>query len=303
MKKTDASTLNRYRSSVLLAGALAVALCGHPRRAHAADSSEPPITPAMKWLATLPDKENGERALGQLFADGSATYVPTGSATGYPVLFSRFTDLDWLAAQLWGGKTLRVVSSQTLPNGDPIVRLDNKIIKTPDGGLLNLFQAWVRRSTVADLIVGTNARGQKVPSPSGTLAPIPLSFLKEPIVIDDRPSILLNYFEDTTLPVIRRILDEIREIDGAHCKGLFLGRAHARRCVSFDCGEVPSPLVDAVAEPVLETRYQWGFWTYFILNFSPADQTCDLGPALKNITAELHDQGVDVDLSDAPATN
>jgi hypothetical protein len=303
MKNNSASTFHsRHTFPTLFACALATAVSAHPRHARA-DAAEPPITPAMKWLGTLPDKTNGERALGQLFADGTATYVPTGSATGYPVLFSRLTDLDWLAAQLWGGKTLRVVSSETLPNGDPIVRLDNKIIKTPTGGLLNIFQAWVRRSTVADLIIGTNARGQKVPSPSGTLAPIPLSFLKEPIAIDDRPSILLNYFEDTTLPVIRRILDEIREIDGVNCKGLFLGRAHARRCTSFDCGEVPSPLVDTVAEPVFETRYEWGFWTYFILNFSPADQACDLGPALKNVTAALHSQGVDVDLSDAPPAN
>jgi len=254
----------------------------------------------MKWLSSLPGEANGERVLGKLFANGTTTYVPTGSGTGYPVLFDKFTDLDWLASQLWGGKTLRVVSAETHPNGDPMVRLDNKIIKTPTGELLNLFQAWVTRSTIADLVIGVNSRGQKVPSPTGWLSPIPISFLHDPVLIDGNQSIVLNYFEDTTIPVIRRILDEIREIDVAGCKGLFLGRAHARRCTSFACGEVPTVLLDFPELPLIQTRYQWGFWTYFLLNFGQADNTCDLSAALGKAQDALRAEGVEIDLSSAP---
>ncbi|HEY2514383.1 MAG TPA: hypothetical protein VGI39_26140, partial [Polyangiaceae bacterium] len=162
-----------------------------------------------------------------------------------------------------------------------------------------IFNAEVTRSALGDLTIGTNARGERVAPPSGTLNPIFLSFLKEPVVIDDQPSIVLNYFGDTTLPVIRRILDEIREVDGDHCKGLFLGRAHARRCTSLDCGEVPS-LVDAPEHPTLETRYEWTFWTYFLLNFQPADSACDLAPAVQSAALQLRAAGVAAELPALP---
>src|SRR5207253_4009556 len=126
----------------------------------------------------------GELALGKLFAGGTATYVPVGDGTGYPVLFHSVPELNWLASQLWGGKTFRVTSGATQPNGDPIVRLDNKIIKTPEGGLFNLFDAYVTRNTIGEELVGTNSRGEKVPSPTGALAPAKVSFLKEPVLID-----------------------------------------------------------------------------------------------------------------------
>jgi hypothetical protein len=262
----------------------------------------PPVTPAMQYLASLPAAKDGEKALAKLFKHGTATYVPTGSGTGYPVLFHSVPELNWLASQLWGGKTLHVVSADTHPNGDPIVRLDNKIIKTPTGGLLNLFEAYVTRGTIADLKIGVNSRGEVVPPPSGTLNPVPISFLDEAVEIDDQPSVVLNYFEDTTLPVIRRILDEIREVDGAHCPGLFLGRAHARRCTSFNCGEVPSILVDFPERPSLVTRYEWGFWTYFLLNFGqPEGTTCDLAPALATAEQDLQAAGIDAHLPAAPA--
>src|SRR5262245_41455052 len=117
-------TIPRSLLSILLAGTVGASLASSTARA---DEPAPPVIPAMKWLATLPAKKNGEKALAKLFAQGTATYVPVGSGTGYPVLFSTATDLNWLAAQLWGGKTFRVVSGQTHPNGDPIVVLDNKI--------------------------------------------------------------------------------------------------------------------------------------------------------------------------------
>jgi hypothetical protein len=270
---------------------------GRSQAALSSAADVPLVIPAMEWLANLPADKNGERALAEFFARGTATYVPTGNGTGYPVLFHSVPELDWLGAQLWGGKTLHVIPGASYPNGDPVVRLDNKIIKTPDGAVFNLFDALVTRSTVSALDVGTNSRGEKVLPPSGTLAPVPVSFLKDSVAIDGNPSVLLNYFDDQSLPVIRRILDEIREIDGANCKGLFLGRAHARRCVSLSCGEAASPIVDFPKTLSLETQYEWGFWTYFILNFG--QQSCDLGPALDGIKKQLVADGLDV--SELPA--
>jgi hypothetical protein len=271
--------------------------------AHAADPS-PPITAPMTYLAQLPADAYGELALGKLFANGSVTYVPVGVGTGYPVLFHSVPELDALASQLWGGKTFRVVSAATHPNGDPYVALDNKIIKTPDGALLNLFNAVVTRNTVAEEVIGKNTKGENVPVPQGALAPVKVSFLKEAVTIDGKPSVWLNYFGDTTLPIIRRILDEIREIDGKNCKGLFLGRAHVRRCTSLNCGEVPSAIVDDIESWTVDTRYQWNFWTYFILNFGqPAGQTCDISAAVQTAEDQLRAQGYDVALPTPPVSN
>jgi len=272
--------------------------------ATAGATNAPPIIPEMEWLAKLPASEHGEIALARLFAHGTATYVPTGSGTGYPALFNSIPELNWLAAQLWGGKTFRVISSERHPNGDPIVALDNKIIKTPTGELLNLFDAYVTRQPSNTVAVGVNSKGEQVPAPQGTLDLVPISFLDEPAVIDDKPSIVLNYFGDKTLPVIRRIFDEIREIDDVNCKGLFLGRAHARRCVSLNCGEAPSPLVDFPKELTFQTRYEWTFWTYFILNFGQPDgQKCDIGQAVDTVKRELQAVGLGTNLPDAPSAN
>ena len=262
-----------------------------------APSSEPPITPAMQYLAHLPADNGGEKALAKIFAQGTVSAVPVGSGAGYPVLFNSVPELNWLASQLWGGKTFRVVSSETHPNGDPIVRLDNKIIKTPTGGLVNLFDAYVTRGTIAETLIGTNSRGETAPAPTGTLPPVAISFLDESVVIDEKPSIWLNYFQDKTLPVIRRILDEIREVDATNCPGLYLGRALARRCTSLNCGELPSPLVDFPEHLTFETRYEWTFWTYFLLNFGqPAGATCDLSAVISKVETELG-----VDLPTVPA--
>jgi hypothetical protein len=270
----------------------------------AASTNAPPVIPAQQYLAHLPADAYGELALAKLFAAGTATYVPVGDGTGYPVLFHSLPELNWLASQLWGGKTFRIVSGATQPNGDPIVRLDNKIIKTPEGSLLNLFDAYVTRNTVAEENVGINAKGEHVPAPTGALAPVKVSFLKEAVEIDGKPSVLLNYFDDKTLPIIRRILDEIREVDGVNCKGLFLGRAHVRRCTSLNCGEAPSAIVDSIESLTLDTRWQWNFWTYFLLNFGQGNGgTCDLGPAIKAAQAQLQSEGYDAQLPAPPAAN
>jgi hypothetical protein len=267
-----------------------------------ATASLPPVTPAMRYLAHLPADKYGELALGRIFAAGTATYVPVGDGTGFPVLFHSIPELNGLAGQLWGGKTFRVTSGATQPNGDPIVRLDNKIIKTPEGGLFNLFNAYVTRNVVTDEAVGKNAKGEIVPPPVGALAPAKVSFLKETAIIDGKPSIWLNYFEDKTLPIIRRILDEIREVDAVNCPGVFLGRAHVRRCTTFNCGEVPSVLVDSIESFSADTRYQWNFWTYFILNFGqPAGATCDLAAAVSKAEAQLQSEGYDAVLPATPA--
>jgi len=266
-------------------------------------SGAPPVIPAMKYLAHLPAEPYGEQALAKLFARGTVDHVPTGDGTGYPVLFHSVPELNWLASQLWGGKTLKVVSPETHPNGDPIVVLDNKIIKTPAGAVFNLFDAYVTRSVVGDLDIGTNDKGQKVLPPVGELPLVPVSFLHEPIVVDGKPSVILNYFDDSSLPVIRRILDEIREVDAVNCPGLYLGRAHARRCVSLSCGEFPSAILDFPEHPTFETKYQWGFWTYFLLNFGqPAGTTCDISKAVATAEQDLRDGGVTVTLP-VPGTN
>lgn len=304
MKTHHRSVLVGTLLTSLLAGAGCVAEDTVDTQDEAATTSataQPPVTAQMQWLAGLPAVENGEVALGRFFARGTATYLPVGSSTGFPVLFNSVPELNWLASGLWGGKTLRVVSPETQPNGDPTVRLDNKIIKTPTGGLLNLFQAYVTRSTVSELQLGTNSKGETVLPPRGALAPLPISFLSEPVLIDNKPSIWLNYFEDTTLPVIRRILDEIREVDGVNCKGLFLGRALARKCTSLSCGEVPSGLVDFPEHVSFGTRYQWTFWTYFLLNFGqPEGTTCDLSKAFADIQADLRADGLSPELPAPP---
>ncbi len=315
MKKT-AATRNPFARTLLacsLLASTAAAGCaaddlerddGVSAQTAAVTASSPPVTPAMRYLAHLPADAFGEQALGKLFANGSATYVPTGDGTGYPVLFHSVPEFNWLAGQLWGGKTLRVTSSETHPNGDPIVRLDNKIIQTPVGALLNLFDAYVTRGPVGELAIGVNERGEHVAPPAGTLAPVPVSFLKESVKIDDKPSVILNYFDDRTLPIIRRVLDEIREVDGVNCKGLFLGRAHVRRCVSLGgCGELPTVIVDFPQQLTFETRYQWGFWTYFLLNFGQPDGKCDLSAAVRTAEAQLAAEGIDAHLPVAPTSN
>ena len=269
----------------------------------AGDVDVPPVIPAMEWLAGLPREEQGERALAEMFAQGTATHVPVGVGTGFPALFNSVTELNGLAAGLWGGKTFRVVSDETHPNGDPIVRLDNKIVKLGDGALIDLFDAYVTRSTIPDLDIGTNGRGEKVFPPSGALDTVHLSFLDEPVIIDDKPSIVLNYFEDRSLPVIRRILDEIREVDAENCPGLYLGRAHVRRCTSLYCGELPSPLVDFPEKVTLESRYEWAFWTYFILNFGQPTGQCDLAPLASSIEDTLTSYGLPANLPAPPAAD
>ena len=282
-----------------------VVLVGAMTAPAAAQEVLPPVTPVMTYLSQLPADPYGELALGKLFAAGTATYVPVGNGTGFPVLFHSVPELDALASQLWGGKTFRVTPGQTQPNGDPVVTLDNKIVKLPDGsGLFNLFDAYVTRNVVAAEKVGTNGKGEVVPVPTGALLPAAVSFLKQPVVIDNQPSIWLNYFGDTTLPIIRRILDEIREIDGVHCPGLFLGRAHVRRCTSLDCGEVPSPLVDTIESLTVDTRYQWNFWTYFILNFGqPSGTSCDISAAVQAAQTQLQSEGYAAALPTPPTTN
>jgi hypothetical protein len=267
----------------------------------ALSASAPPITPAMKYLAHLPADDHGEAALAKLFANGTATYLPTGDGTGYPVLFHSIPELNWLAAQLWGGKTFRVTPDEFHANGDPVVRLDNKIIETPAGPILNLFDAYVTRGPVGALSLGVNDKGETVAPPTGTLAPVPVSFLKDSVKIDGKPSVILNYFDDRSLPVIRRILDEIREVDGVHCKGLYIGRAHARRCTSLSCGELPTPILDFPSSLTVATKYQWGFWTYFLLNFGQPDNRCDIRAAVATAQLQLAAEGVLANLPPVPA--
>jgi hypothetical protein len=295
-----ASLKNRHRAHVLGALATGLALSAGCVAEDTNDSAaevasvtgdvaatQPPVVPAMLYLAGLPAEDRGEEALGALFAAGSADHVPVGPSTGYPVLFSTLPDLNWLASQLWGGKTFRVVSTETHPNGDPIVRLDNKIIKTPQGGILDLFDAYVTRGSVPALAIGTNSRNETVAPPAGLLAPAAVSFLQQSVRIDDKPSIVLNYFEDRSLPIIRRILDEIREVDPIDCPGVYLGRAHVRRCASLACGELPTAIVDFPSHLTFQTDYAWSFWTYFLLNFGDESSTCDLSAAIARAEQEL----------------
>jgi hypothetical protein len=295
MTRTNSTTLHLV--AMLAACSLAGCVDDDPTETATDELGQPqPSDPVLKYLASLPAAAGGESALAHLFAEGTADHVPVGDGVGYPVLFNSVPELNWLASQLWGGKTFRVVEPGTHPNGDPIVALDNKIIQTPAGAVLNLFDAYVTRSTIADLAIGTNSRGEAVPSPRGALAPVAISFLDEPAVIDDRPSVILNYFEDDSLPIIRRILDEVREIDPASCPGVYLGRAHVRRCTSFACGEAWTPLVDAPAHATFDTRYAWSFWTYFLLDFDgDGAASCDLAPAIARAEAAL-----EIDLPPTP---
>ena len=229
--------------------------------AAALSAASPDRAEVMKYLARLPAEKHGERALGAMFGAGTVDEVPVGQAKGYPVLFNSVPELNWLASQLWGGKTFRVVSMDS--QGKPVVRLDNMILRTDTGGLVDLFDAYVTLGKVQDAYIGLNDRNERVLPPKGTLKPVAVSFLDQSVEIDDRPSVILNYFEDESLPIIRRVLDEIREVDHDECPGFYLGRAHVRRCVSLNCGEFPTAIVDLPEQPVPGTRYddRNGHWS------------------------------------------
>jgi hypothetical protein len=254
--------------------------------------------PAIRYLAGLPAENHGERVLAELFHAGTVDEIPVGTSNGYPVLFHSLPELNWLASQLWGGKQFRQVG--TTPEGEPIVRLDNQVVRTDTGALFSLFDAYVTKSPVGKVFVGQNDRKETVPAPTGTLPPVQVSFLHDSVKIDDKPSIVLNYFEDESLPIIRRIFDEIREVDAEACPGVYLGRAHVRRCTSLSCAEIPDVLVDTPEEMTFRTRYEWAFWTYFLLDFTPG-QRCDLAPALERATQQLTAEGLSVSLPPPPA--
>jgi hypothetical protein len=259
----------------------------------------PDRSDVMKYLARLPAERQGESALAAMFKGGTAESVPVGTAKGYPVLFGSAPELNLLASQLWGGKTFRVTGEDA--QGNPVVRLDNMIVRSETGGIFDLFDAHVTLGKVTDLTLGTNERRERVAPPSGTLKPATVSFLEQSVAIDDRPSVILNYFEDDTLPIIRRVLDEIREVDAQACPGFYLGRAHVRRCVSFGCGEFPTAIVDRLEQPLPGTRYDWRFWTYFLLDFSEsATAVCDLGPLVSRVEQQLRDGGTQADLPEPP---
>jgi hypothetical protein len=252
----------------------------------------------LRWLSRLPAADHGQQGLAVLFANGTAEQIPLGRGNGYPVLSNTVPELSWFGSQLWGGKTFKVVAKDA--NGQPVVRLDNMIIRTETGGLVNLFDAYVTRGVVGQTWIGVNSRGEEVKPPTGTLAPVAVSLLSEGATIDDKPSIILNYFEDKTLPIIRRILDEIREIDASTCPGLYLGRAHARGCTSMSCGEVPDLLVDKPASFSLATQYKWGFWTYFLLDFGGDKASCDIASAIAHAEQQLSQGGQSVQLPEPP---
>jgi hypothetical protein len=282
------------RLSLCLSGSAALATAQDRARNPAQNAQKP----AIRYLAALPAESHGERVLAELFHDGSAEQVPLGVSNGYPVLFHSLPELNWLASQLWGGKHFRQVG--TTSSGEPVVRLDNAILRTDTGSVFNLFDAYVTREVPSRVFVGQNDRGETVPAPTGTLAPVHVSFLHDSVRIDDKPSIVLNYFEDESLPIIRRVFDEIRELDAVACPGVYVGRAHVRRCTSLSCAEMPTVLVDTPEEMTFGTRYEWAFWTYFLLDFTPG-ASCDLAPALERARQKLLAEGLSVSLPPPPA--
>jgi hypothetical protein len=290
------------RGERLTCAFLSLCLTSSAALAFAQDRSRNPAQnaqkPAIRYLAALPAESHGERVLAELFHAGTADEIPLGISNGYPVLFHSLPELNWLASQLWGGKHFKQVA--TTPEGEPIVRLDNQIVRTDTGAVFNLFDAYVTKEVVSQVFVGQNDRDETVPAPSGTLSPVQVSFLHDSVRIDDKPSIVLNYFEDESLPIIRRVFDEIRELDAEVCPGVYVGRAHVRRCTSLSCAEMPTVLVDTPEQMTFGTRYEWAFWTYFLLDFSPT-QRCNLAPALSRASQKLAAEGIRVSLPPPPA--
>jgi hypothetical protein len=229
------------------------------------DGSEDPFSaPPTPGLLRLQDLS--EAQLAALFAGGGATRIPLGVGRGWPLLAGRSrtglnSAFNRVASVLWAGKTLehrrdesgRPQYRPAGPDGvaDPVVTLTNRI-----AGVADVFKAEVTRQPVAGVRI--DPAGTVAPPRQGErLAPYLLSVFADPIPIDERPSVLLNYNADVT-PVINRVLDEIREVDAALCPGLYLGRAHIR------------PL----------TQDGWQFWTYFALDFGfdMAGRRCDQIP-------------------------
>ena len=268
MTRTSLTTAHLPRLGAIAMCLLAGTGCVAEETTTAESAALTGVTPALEYLASLPAEAGGETALARLFAQGTADHVPVGDGVGYPVLFNTVPELNWLASQLWGGKTFRITKEGAHPNGDPFVALDNKIIKTPAGALIDLFDAEVTRSPVGALALGVNDRGEVVAPPGGLLPTVHLSFL-----------------------------DEVREVDPERCPNVYLGRAHVRQCTSLACGELPSLLVDTPTALTFRTQYEWKFWTYFLLDFGrPDGEVCDLAPVIAQVESELA-----IDLPAAPA--
>jgi len=160
-----------------------------------------------------------ERELSAIFAAGTADRIPIGANDGTPLLLG----LDWLAPKLsaiYVGSIWEALDGERA-NGDPVVRLRDAWLRTRDGHLVTKFTADVFRDRLANVAVAGRA-GPRTASRAHPFVPI----FRERLAIDGKPSIFVNYHDDPT-PVINRILDEIREVDGR--PGLFLGRAHYRR--------------------------------------------------------------------------
>ncbi len=212
-----------------------------------ADSSERRAieSPGLRFL-----RARSERQLAALFARGSADAIPTGRNTGMPLLLG----LDWLApafsqiyvGSIWEPRTDSTGAPILRPSGDPMVTLRDAWLRSNNGHLVTLFEADVTRSSLAAVHVAPN-----IPAPSGPSRPHPLlPIYRERLVIDNKPSLFVNYNADPA-PVINRILDEIREVDPVNCPGLYLGRAHYRR-----------------------PGGEWVYLYWFALDFGPAERAC-----------------------------
>ena len=206
------------------------------------------ITPGMSWLLS-----KNETELAAIFAAGTAERVPLGDNNGIPVLPHNKKLIPSLAKLYVGSIWEQQESGSGEPlfydNGDPVVLLRDKFLRTSNGHLLTKYEADVTRGLVKDVAVAPG-----VTLPTGQSNPHPLiPFFTKTIVIDGKPSLFVNYRRDP-MPIVNRILDEIREVDAANCPGLFLGRAHYRR-----------PLLD-----------QWVYLYYFALDFSETGTSCNL---------------------------
>lgn len=172
-------------------------------------------TPGLRFL-----RDRSEDELAALFAEGRADMIPLGRNDGTPLLLG----YDWLAPLLSRIYVGSIWQAEVDAGGAPTVRLYDAWLRTSTGHLVTLFEADVTLGRMEDLVVAPG-----IAPPSAPSRPHPwLGVFENRLVLDDRPSIFVNYHDDPT-PIINRIVDEIREVDPVAYPGLYLGRAHYRR--------------------------------------------------------------------------
>lgn len=220
-----------------------------PQPGPKADGGFSEVTHGIRWLS-----ERSEAELAALFAAGSATHIPTGVARQQPLVSWYAAGLSPIVQLLFQGTDWRqLTDAEGAPRfdagGEPEIKVYSVYLGWLNAPYVAEYAGVASRSTVAELEPISGAA-----PPEGWIWPHWLSPYREPIRIDDRPSVFVDYQGEPT-PILGRAIDEFREVDPEGCPGLYLVRTHYLRSSWWD---------------------DWAFLFYLASDFGPADRTCDL---------------------------